>query len=130
MDFFENFWDVILWSLWFFFVIAFIMLLIRIFTDIFSDKSIGGGAKTLWILFVVFLPFLGSLIYLIARGQSMAERQMKQMAQAKAAQDEYIRTVATSAATPAEQIASAKQLLDSGAISQAEFDSLKAKALA
>ncbi len=130
MDFFENFWDVILWSLWFFFVIAFIMLLIRIFSDIFSDKSIGGGAKTLWVLFVVFLPFLGSLIYLIARGQSMAERQMKQMAQAKAAQDEYIRTVATSAATPAEQIASAKQLLDSGAISQAEFDSLKAKALA
>ncbi|MGB8019781.1 MAG: SHOCT domain-containing protein [Candidatus Nanopelagicales bacterium] len=130
MDFFENFWDILLWSLWFFFIITFFMIMFRIFGDIFSDKSIGGAAKTGWVLLIIFLPLLGCLIYLIARGRSMAERQMAQMRQMQAAQEEYIRQAAGTAANPAEQIASAKALLDSGAISQAEFDALKAKALA
>ena len=76
-------------------------------------------------------PWLGALVYLIARGKSMSERQMKAVANAQAAQEQYIQQVAAKSATsPAEQIAHAKQLLDSGAISQAEFDALKAKALA
>jgi hypothetical protein len=122
-------WEIILWSLWFFFIIAWLMLLFRIFADLFSDKKAGGGAKVGWTLFLIFLPLLGVLVYLIVRGKGMAERQMSQMAAAQAAQEKYIKDVAGKATSPAEQIANAKQLLDSGAISQEEFDSLKAKAL-
>lgn len=130
MDFGSNFWDVLLWSLWFFFLFAFLMLLFRIFGDIFGDKSIGGGAKTLWTVLIIFLPLLGCLVYLIARGKGMAEREMEKVQAAQAAQADYIRSVSGGGASAAEQVASAKQLLDSGAISQAEFDALKAKALA
>jgi hypothetical protein len=89
--------------------------------------------KTLWVLFLVFLPFLAVFIYLIVRGKGMAERTAARQQQAQDQFEGYVRTVATSGdatATPAEQIAQAKQLLDAGAIDQAEFDRLKAKALA
>jgi ABC-type Fe3+ transport system permease subunit len=92
----------------------------------------GGGAKTVWCLFVIFVPFLGVLVYLIARGGGMSERAMEQQQEMRRQQDEYVRSVvATSTGgSSADQIAAAKQLLDAGTITQAEFDQLKAKALA
>ncbi len=125
-----NFWE-FLWLIFITYIlIAYIMLMISIWVDIFRDRDLGGFAKFLWIVFLVFFPFLGVLIYLIARGRAMSERQLAYAQSAKAQQDSYIRSVAGTQASAADQIASAKALLDSGAISQAEFDALKAKALA
>ena len=110
---------------------AWFMCLFWIFGDIFRSKDLGGVARTLWVLFVIFVPWLGILAYLIARGRGMQERQLDQAIQMQRAQAEYIKTVAGNSSTgAADQIASAKGLLDSGAITQAEFDQLKAKALA
>jgi ABC-type multidrug transport system fused ATPase/permease subunit len=124
----------IFWSmLWFFFLFIWIMILVHILSDLFRDHTLSGGVKTLWVLFLVFLPFLAVFIYLIVRGKGMAERAAARQQQAQDQFEGYVRTVATSGdatATPAEQIAQAKQLLDAGAIDQAEFDRLKAKALA
>jgi len=115
----------------FFLFFAWIMCLFWIFGDIFRSKDIGGGAKTFWVLFVILIPWLGILVYLIARGKGMHERQLEQMKDVQRAQSEYIKSVAGSSSTnAADQIASAKGLLDSGTITQAEFDKLKAKALA
>jgi len=125
-----NFWE-FLWLIFITYVlIAYIMLMISIWVDIFRDRDLGGFAKFLWIAFLVFFPFLGVLIYLIARGRAMTERQLASAQSAKAQQDSYIRSVAGTQASAADQISSAKALLDSGAITQAEFDALKAKALA
>ena len=122
----------IFWSiLWFFFLVIWIMLLFQIFGDLFRDHSLSGGAKTLWVLFLVFVPFLAVFVYLIVRGKGMGERAAARQQQAQQEFEGYVRNVATTAeATPTEQIARAKQLLDSGAIDQSEFDRLKAKALA
>lgn len=115
----------------FFLFFAWIMCLFWIFGDIFRSTDLGGVAKTLWVLFVIFIPWLGILVYLIARGKGMQERQLEQARAMQRAQNEYIQSVAAGSTTnPADQIASAKGLLDSGAITQAEFDTLKAKALA
>ena len=115
----------------FFLFFAWIMCLFWIFGDIFRSKDMGGGAKTFWVLFVILIPWLGILVYLIARGKGMHERQLEQMKDVQQAQNEYIKSVAGSSSTnAADQIASAKGLLDSGTITQAEFDKLKAKALA
>ena len=114
----------------FFLFFAWIMCLFWIFGDIFRSRDMGGGAKTFWVIFVILIPWLGVLVYLIARGKGMHERQLEQMKDVQKAQAEYIQSVACSATNPAEQIASAKSLLDSGTITQAEFDKLKAKALA
>src|SRR6478672_9825379 len=115
----------------FFLFFAWFMCLWWILGDIFRSRDIGGVAKTLWVLFVIILPWLGILIYLIARGHGMQERQLEQAKQMHEAQAEYIKSVAgSSGGSATDQIASAKSLLDSGAISQAEFDALKAKALA
>lgn len=124
MDFMDFFW-LLIWS---FFFIAYLMVLFNIIGDLFRDPSVGGGAKAFWIIFLIFFPLLASLIYLIARGKGMSERQLAAIQAQKAATDRYIQTVAGSG--PADQIASAKALLDSGSITQAEFDALKAKALA
>ena len=119
----------VLWSMVIFFAfIIWIWLLITVFADVFRRRDIGGGMKAIWIIFVILLPYLGVLIYLIAEHNGMADRSEAQMQQMKSQQDEYIKSVASSA-SPADQIAQAKSLLDSGAISQAEFDALKAKAL-
>jgi hypothetical protein len=119
----------IFWSiLWFFFLVIWIMLLFQIFGDLFRDHSLSGGAKTLWVLFLVFVPFLAVFVYLIVRGPSMAERAAGQRQRAQQEFDGYVRDVAGSA-TPTEQIAKAKELLDAGAIDQSEFDRLKARAL-
>ncbi len=118
----------VLWSMVIFFAfVIWIWLLITVFADVFRRRDIGGGMKAVWIVFVIVLPYLGVLIYLIAEHDGMADRSMEQMKAMKAQQDDYIKSVAGS--SPADQIAQAKSLLDSGAISQAEFDALKSKAL-
>ena len=123
--FFDVFWSILVFFLW----VAWFMLLFRIFGDVFSRHDIGGGTKTLWLIFVLLVPFLGVFVYLIANNDGMTERTM-QRAQAQQQQmDEYVRTTATSGSATA-QIGEAKQLLDSGAITQAEFDAIKQKALA
>ena len=122
----------LLWSmLWFFLFIAWFWMLMSIFGDIFRSDDLGGWGKALWSIFIVFFVWLGVLVYLIARGKGMQERSMKAMAAQHAAQADYIRSVAAPAGGAAvDQIASAKALLDSGAITQVEFDAIKAKALA
>jgi hypothetical protein len=115
----------------FFLFFAWFMCLFWVFGDIFRSKDLGGGAKTFWVFFVIFLPWLGILVYLIARGGGMSQRAIEAQQQAQAAQSEYIRPVAgSSGSSSADQIASAKSLLDSGTITQVEFEALKAKALA
>ena len=127
----DSFGEVLLWSFWFFIWISAIMIWFRCIFDLFSDSSLSGWGKAGWAIVLIFLPWIGALIYLIARGKSMGERQMKAIADAQVQQEKYIKQVAsTSATSPAEQIAGAKSLLDSGAITQTEFDALKAKALA
>ncbi len=123
--FLSVFWTLLVifaWVIWFW-------LLITVFMDLFRRHDISGWAKAGWIIFVIILPFLGVLVYLIAESKGIAERTQKD-AQAQQSQfDDYVKTVAAQS-DPAEQIAKAKSLLDSGAITQAEFDSIKAKALA
>ncbi|WP_426564561.1 SHOCT domain-containing protein [Angustibacter sp. McL0619] len=124
--------SVLLWMLEFFLFVIWFWLLITVFSDLFRDQETSGVAKAIWAIFVVVLPYLGVLIYLIARGGGMAERNAKQAQQMQAQMDSRIRAAAGSAsgASSAEQITQAKSLLDSGAISQAEFEALKSKALA
>jgi hypothetical protein len=120
----------VLWTMLIFFAwVIWFWLLITVFADLFRRHDIGGGMKTLWIIFVILLPFLGVFIYLISQGRSMAERNVKQMQTAQAQQADYIKSVAGSGGA-ADEIEKAKSLLDSGAITQAEFDAIKAKALA
>ncbi len=120
----------VLWTLLIFFAwVIWFWLLITVFADIFRRRDIGGGKKALWVIFVIIIPFVGVLIYLIAESNGMADRQAELQQKARSQTDEYIKTVAESA-DPAGQIAQAKQLLDSGAINQQEFDALKQKALA
>ena len=123
-------WDFLVWSFWIFIWISAIMIWFRCLFDLFGDHTLSGWGKAGWSLLLIFIPWLGAFIYLIARGKSMNERQMAKLADAQASQEKYIQSVAAKTTSPAEQIASAKSLLDSGAISQAEFDALKAKALA
>ena len=116
----------------FFLFFAWFMSLFWVIGDIFRSSDLRGGGKTLWIIFVILIPWLGLLVYLIARGSGMQERQLEQMKAMHERQAEYIQSVAKSSSSTSatEQIASAKSLLDSGAITQAEFDVLKSKALA
>lgn len=122
-----SFWDIIWFIIVSFAFVAYLMILFNIVTDLFRDKSVSGGMKAVWMLGLVFLPFLISVIYLIVRGRGMAERQNQAVQNVRAAQDDYIRSVA--GASPAEEIAKAQQLLDAGTITQAEFATLKAKAM-
>jgi len=125
-----SFGEVLLWSFWFFIWIAAITVWFRCILDMFRDHTLSGWGKAGWAVLLIFVPWLGALIYIIARGRSMTERQMTAMAEQQAAQDSYIKQVAGNSTSAADQIASAKALLDSGAITQAEFETLKAKALA
>jgi len=120
----------IIWSmLWLFFLFIWIMILVQVLIDLFRDHSLSGVAKALWVIALVFVPFITVFVYIIARGSGMAERGMKQQQQLQSQMDTYVRSVATSGGA-AEQIEKAKSLLDAGTITQAEFDQLKAKALA
>jgi hypothetical protein len=119
----------VLWTMFIFFAwVIWFWLLITIFADIFRRHDIHGGKKTLWCIFVIITPFIGVFVYLISQSQGMSERNLQSVKQQRQQTDEYIRSVA--AEDPASQIAQAKSLLDSGAINQQEFDSLKQKALA
>ena len=123
-----SFWDVV----WFIFIsfafMAYLMVLFSIIGDLFRDPDASGLTKAAWMVALIFLPFLTALVYLIARGGSMTERSTRSAAAMREEQDAYIRQVAAKA-TPADQIAQARALLDSGAISEPEYESLKAKAL-
>jgi hypothetical protein len=127
---FDNNGSFLLAMLEFFIFFAWLMCLFYVFADIFRSRDLGGGAKTLWVVFVIVLPFLGVFVYLIARGHGMTERSMQQQQELMDRQNEYIRSVAGSGGSSADQIAAAKKLLDEGTINQAEFDRLKAQALA
>ena len=117
-----------LWSLIvIFFMVVYFMMLFSVIVDIFRRHDASGGKKALWLLFILFAPLLGLLIYLIVNGHGIAERQAKDVQQSQAQLDDHIKAVAGGSA---EQIAKAKELLDAGTITQAEFDQLKTKALA
>ncbi len=124
-----SFWNILGWFFAVFIFFAYLMVIFTVLGDLFRDEKLGGGAKAVWVIFLIFVPFITLLVYLIARGRGMNERSVQEATALKAAQDDYIKSVATGPA-PAAQIAQAKGLLDSGAITQAEFDALKAKALA
>jgi len=123
----EQFWNVIWLFFWGFAFVSYLFALFAVITDIFRDRELSGWLKAVWILFLVFVPFLTVLVYLIARGRSMADRQAKSAQQAEAATAEYIRSVAS--ASPTQEIAKAKELLDAGTLTQGEFEAVKAKVL-
>jgi hypothetical protein len=129
VEFVRNIWDLLWVFFWAFAFVAYLVALFSIIGDIFRDRNLNGFLKAVWLLFLVFLPFLTALVYLIARGKGMAERSAERAQSSKAAADAYIREAAGKA-TPSDEIATAKVLLDSGAISQTEFETLKTKALA
>lgn len=124
----SNFWDFVWLIFSAFLFIAYLFVMFQIVVDLFRDDKLGGFAKAVWIVGLIFLPVLTALIYIIARGGGMAGRQLAAVQRAKSDTDAYIRHVAGK--SPAEQIADAKALLDAGTISQEEFAKLKAKALA
>jgi hypothetical protein len=123
--FLDVFWTMLIFFCW----IIWFWLLITVFADVFRRKDIGGGTKTLWIIFVIILPFLGVFIYLLVNHDGMADRSIRQAQAQQAQMDEYIRTTAGGGSGATAEIERAKGLLDSGAITQAEFDAIKAKAL-
>ena len=124
----SNFWDLVWLIVSSFIFISYLLILFQIVVDLFRDDKLGGFAKAVWIVGLIFLPVLTALIYIIARGGGMAERQVAAVQRAKSDTDAYIRHVAGK--SPAEQIADAKALLDAGTITQDEYTKLKAKALA
>ena len=123
----SNFWDLIWLIFSAFMFVAYLLILFQVVADLFRDSELGGGSKALWLIFLVFLPMLTALVYVITRGRGMAERQRAAMQRSKSEAEAYIRQVAGK--SPAEQIADAKNLLDAGTISTEEFAKLKAKAL-
>lgn len=126
-DFWNNLWGAIWFFFWAFAILAYLIALFNVVIDLFRDHKLGGWAKAVWILFLIAVPFITVLIYLIARGSGMAERGAKEVKQAQDANTQYIREVAGHSSS--DEIAKAKQLHDAGTISDAEFESLKAKAL-
>lgn len=118
----------LIWSMLIFFAwVVWIWLLIVVFTDMFRRKDIGGGKKTLWVVFTIFLPFIGVFSYLITQGRSMAERREQDVRTQRAAMDDYIRSVATTSNDGGDQLAKAKNLVDSGAITPQEYEAMKRK---
>jgi hypothetical protein len=123
-------WDLMISMFWFMLLVAWIWLLISILGDIFRDRELSGGAKAMWVLFLVFLPWLGALIYLIVRGNSMNERTRQAMEEAEKRQRAYIQDAAGSTASVADQIRDLSALRDSGHLSDAEYEQAKSKILA
>ena len=123
--------QVLLSMLWFFLFFIWIWLLIVVFGDIFRSHDMGGFAKALWLIFILFIPLISMLVYVIVRGPGMAKRNQQMAEEAQKQQLEYAKQLVNQdGATTVDQIANAQKLLDSGAITQAEFDQIKAKALA
>ena len=129
MDFLRNIWDLLWVFFWAFAFIAYLFVLFSIIGDIFRDRGLNGWLKAVWLIFLIFLPFITALVYLIARGRSMAERQISRAQQQQSATNAYIRQAA-GASSPSDEIARARALYDSGAVSADEFASLKSQALA
>lgn len=125
------FWNVMGTMLVFFIWVIWIWILIDVFADLFRRRDIGGGAKALWMFFVIILPYLGVFIYLIAENRGMAERKLARDRESQRQFDGYVQSVAASGGGggSAAEIEKAKALLDSGAINEAEFNALKQKAL-
>jgi hypothetical protein len=123
--FLNIFWDILIFFAW----VIFIWIAIIVLVDVFRRRDISGWGKAAWVIFVVILPWIGVLVYLIANHDGMAERRMKEAQASQAQFDEYVRQTAGAGGAAAE-IEKAKQLLDSGTITQAEFDAIKEKALA
>ena len=121
--------DLFFSMLWFFLFFAWIWLVITVFIDIFRSDDLSGWAKALWALFVLIVPLLGVLVYLIARGDGMSQRRADEAAQTRRAQDEYIREVTGSSAGSAEELAKLADLRDKGVLSEDEFAAQKAKIL-
>jgi len=119
--------NVFLTMLWFFLFFLWIWILIGIIADIFRSHDMSGGLKALWLVFIIFLPFLGVLVYLIARGGSMHERQVKQAQQAQSEFDAYIKQ--TAGKSTASELADLAKLRDSGAITDEDYNAAKAKIL-
>ena len=124
--FLDVFWSILVFFVW----VAWFLLLFRVIGDIFIRRDIGGGTKVLWIIFVIILPFLGVFIYLVANNDGMTQRTIERAQAQRQQMDDYVRTTAGGAGGAAAEIDKAKQLLDSGAITQAEFEAIKQKALA
>lgn len=123
----SEFWQMFWWIIEVFILFAYLIVLFNIVSDLFRDRELGGFAKAVWLLLLLILPILTALAYILVRGTSMAERSMAAHSQAKEQADAYIREVAGT--NPASEIATAKSLLDSGAITAEEFESLKARIL-
>ena len=118
----------IVWTMLIFFAwVIWFWILITVLSDVFRRRDIGGGAKILWTIFLIVLPFLGVFLYLLTQNDGMAERRREELEASQSQFNDYVRSVSGGSAA---EIEKAKQLLDSGAISQSEFDTLKAKALA
>ena len=124
---FDSFWDFLWYTLVIFAFVAYLMVLFAILSDLFRDRELSGWWKAVWIVLLVFLPWISALVYLIARGKGMTQRTIGAQRQAKEQADAYIQSVAGKSA--ADQITDAKALLDAGTITDAEFTALKAKAL-
>lgn len=122
--FLDVFWTMLIFFLW----VCWIIVLFRVFADLFRRDDVSGWGKAAWCVFVIVLPFLGVLVYVIAHGGDMARRDVDQSRAQQAQFDDYVKTVASGG--PAAEIEKAKQLLDSGAINQQEYDAIKAKAVA
>lgn len=128
----DTFWDWFWLMLWWFCLFAYLIMLFQIVADLFRDRELNGWVKALWIVALLFLPFLTALVYVIARGRGMAERRAAEMSAAKQITDDYIRATAGNGTShsAASEIADAKALYDSGVLDADEFARLKAKALA
>jgi hypothetical protein len=126
-----SFWDIVWFIVIFFAFATYLLVLFSIVADLFRDPQVSGGMKALWVVCLVFFTFITAIVYLIVRGRGMNERSTQKYAEARQAQEDYVRSVAGASSTSApEQIAKAKELLDAGTISADEFAALKAKALA
>ncbi len=124
----SNFWDILYLIISTFLFVTYLIILFHVVVDLFRDAQLNGFFKVIWLIGLIVLPFLTALVYVLARGKGMAERQLRALNQARSDTEAYIRQVA--AKSPAEQIADAKALLDNGTLTQQEYEQLKAKALA
>ncbi|MDN5721338.1 MULTISPECIES: PLDc N-terminal domain-containing protein [unclassified Corynebacterium] len=123
-----RFWDIFWLLIYVFFLIAYLTVLFQVITDLFRDRDLGSGWKAVWIIFLILVPLITALVYLVIRGRGMAERQRETQVQAQQGAEDYIRHVAGST-SPSEQISTANQFLKDGVITSEEFDRIKAKAL-
>lgn len=126
----DSFWDFFWFIISFFLLMSYLLVLFQVIGDLFRDRDTSGGKKAVWIFFLIFLPLITSLVYLVVRGKGMAERSAAAMQAAQTDAEAYIRSISAGAGSPADEIARAKALLDAGAIDETEFAALKAKALA